>query len=115
MVERRLLKSWGDATGEQAERLKAVGFYEFLGCERHLLGIAENDHDASRFSVGTKGRTGSPDDWGWGLPLDGRSEGVGADQRERLVGREGAFDRVVAGPAALAVDEMENIDDGLAA
>ena len=54
----------GDAADEEAERFAAVGFDELFGREGHLLGVAENNGDAARFTVGAKGRSRRPDDGG---------------------------------------------------
>ena len=104
-----------DAAGEQTKGFEAVRLHEFLGCEGHLVGVAEHDDDTAGAAVGAEGGAGGPDDRGGRLAVDGGGEGVGPDEREGLVGGEGAFDGIVAGAMALAVDEMKDVSDRLAA
>jgi hypothetical protein len=103
----------GNAAGEQAEGLEAVGLHELLGREAHLLGVAENDDDAARPAVGAERGAGGPDD-GRRRCRAGGEEGVFAAEGQGCFGGERGGAGIVHRPAVLAVHELQHIADRLA-
>ncbi len=103
----QVVEIMGDASGEESERFHPVAFHQFLGRERHLVGIAENEGGSEKALVGLKRNAGQNERAGIGgfRFIDGEI----AAEKDRGSGRENVVDQNAGSFAVLQARDREGI------